>query len=358
MNAQSVWDRSRHAGGGTGGRSARRGFAHALGAMALIALLCVPARAERTLEQQAVIDAPVSDVWRLFTTSEGARSWMAPKAEVDLRVGGSYRTSYNAKSTLDDEHTIVNRILSYEPERMISIRNERAPAGLRHAELFRQAWTVIYFEPVGERKTRVRMVGLGYGEGPEWDELYNHFDTGNTYLLGLLQRTLNPGGVEDNTERIMSLLQSCARPGGTFVARDEEGAYVARQSFRHGPGGALYLDGWLGVQSDTRPYRTAVIYPAPASDGGGVRLLLLDNRGSVSHGEITLDPSGALLWDFITTPTEGEPVRARVRMTIAEDASHYGFATSRHDAEQGWVEGYTGRFQREAAGEWDRGGTD
>jgi uncharacterized protein YndB with AHSA1/START domain len=157
---------------------------------ARITIACVAANAfahsDRALVQEAVIDAPVAEVWKLFTTSEGARQWMAPRIEIDLRVGGDFRSSYNPQSTLDDEHTIINRTLSYLPERMLSIQNVQAPAGFQHPELFIQTWSVMTFNVMDEQRTRVRIAGLNYGEGAEWDVLYAHFERGNAYLLRLL----------------------------------------------------------------------------------------------------------------------------------------------------------------------------
>lgn len=158
--------------------------------MSLALALSGAASAARTLEHETVVDAPVEEVWRMFTTSEGARQWMAPKIEIDFRVGGTIRSSYHPDSTLDDEHTIVNRILTYEPLRMMSIQNEQAPAGFADAELFQQTWSVMLFNPVDDERTRVRFVGLNYGEGPKWDALYKHFEQGNQHLLNVLQQQL------------------------------------------------------------------------------------------------------------------------------------------------------------------------
>lgn len=158
--------------------------------LALALVLSGPSIAARTLMHERVVDAPVEEVWRMFTTSDGARQWMAPKIDIDFRVGGLIRSSYHPESTLDDEHTILNRVLTYEPHRMISIRNEQAPAGFANAELFQQTWSVMLFDPVDDGRTRVRLVGLNYGEGPEWDGVYSHFEQGNQYLLNVLHERL------------------------------------------------------------------------------------------------------------------------------------------------------------------------
>jgi uncharacterized protein YndB with AHSA1/START domain len=155
------------------------------GILALAGLTGI-AQADRTLIHEAVIDAPIETVWHLFTTTEGARQWMAPQITIDLRPGGFIRSSYHPESNLSDEHTIINQILAYVPQRMLSIRNVQAPKGFANAELFQQTWSVMWFTSVDESHTRVRLVGLNYGEGPEWDVVYTHFEQGNAYLLNLL----------------------------------------------------------------------------------------------------------------------------------------------------------------------------
>ena len=158
-----------------------------------VILLAAAAPADaRDLVHEAVIPAPVEAVWDAFTTSEGFASWAVAQCEMNLRIGGEVRSSYNPQSTLDDEFTIVNRIISYEPQRMLSIQNVRAPAAFANAHLFQQTWSVIYFELAGKDQTRVRTVGLGYGEGQDWDEIYEKFKLGNAITLDRLQKHFAP----------------------------------------------------------------------------------------------------------------------------------------------------------------------
>lgn len=195
-------------------------------ATAVCAGISAAAMADRSLIQEAVIDAPVAEVWRLFTTDEGVREWMAPRVKVDLRVGGELRTSYNADSTLDDEDTIVNRVLSYLPGRMIAIRNVQAPTSLQHGELFKQAWSVVSFDAVDEQRTNVRIAGLNYGEGPQWDVLYDHFDKGNAYLLGVLQK-IAVKNAQEGAERADALLPGDAVVSEVLVKTSRERVWRA-----------------------------------------------------------------------------------------------------------------------------------
>ncbi len=155
----------------------------------------------RTLVHEAIIDASLDELWQLSTTSEGARLWMAPKVKADFRVGGSYRASYHPESNLDDEHTIINRILTYAPKRMLAIQNVKAPASFGNMERFQQTWSVMYFDEVDAERTRLRMVGLGYGEGPEWDQLYRFFEQGNSQVIASLNQAAKKLREQEATKR-------------------------------------------------------------------------------------------------------------------------------------------------------------
>src|SRR5262249_39060097 len=80
------------------------------------------ARGDDAIVASGIIEAPVAQVWDAFATSEGLQSWLAPHAEIELKVGGLMRTNYNKDVMLGDEATIINEIQSFQPQRMLSIR--------------------------------------------------------------------------------------------------------------------------------------------------------------------------------------------------------------------------------------------
>ena len=81
--------------------------------------------------------------------------------EVDLRIGGTLKTNYNAEGKIGDANTIVHAVLSYEPLRMLSTQNVKAPADFPFAEGTVGTWSISYFTPLEGGKTHVRLVGLG-----------------------------------------------------------------------------------------------------------------------------------------------------------------------------------------------------
>ncbi len=150
------------------------------------------ANAAEALVTEGAIEASVRAVWEAFTTSAGLKSWMAPLADIDLRLDGKMRANYRADGTLGDTNTIVNRILSFEPERMLSIRVDQAPTGFPFPEAVKSMWTVIHFEPVSGNRTHMRIVGLGFTDTPESVRMRAFFDKGNTYTLQRLQERFAP----------------------------------------------------------------------------------------------------------------------------------------------------------------------
>ena len=135
-----------------------------------------------------VVNASVTQVWKAFTTRDGIESWMAASASVELRVGGLMRTSYVKLDDLDSGAAIHNRILSFDPERMISLQCVRTPEKFPFKAAIAKAWTNIYFESVGENKTRVTSRMLGFDNTPESVQCRNFFVQGNQIELDALTK--------------------------------------------------------------------------------------------------------------------------------------------------------------------------
>jgi uncharacterized protein YndB with AHSA1/START domain len=154
-----------------------------LAGMLLLGMLGNGARAAEPQVTEGFINAPVAEVWRLFTTAEGYKSTGVAQASVDLRIGGEIRSRYDAAGKLGDAETIINEILAYEPERMLALRIKQAPASFPHRNAIDGTWTVLYFNSAGENMTQVRIVGLGYDERPQSQAMRKFFADGNRATL-------------------------------------------------------------------------------------------------------------------------------------------------------------------------------
>lgn len=147
---------------------------------------------ENPLVHEGIVAAPVAEVWGAFTTKEGQESWMVAHSEIELKVGGRMRTHYDPQGKLGDPKTIENTIICYDPRRMLSIKVSKPPEGFPFANAVKNMWTVIYFEADSPKTTRVRIVGLGFGDDEESQKMRAFFDRGNAFTLKKLQERFAP----------------------------------------------------------------------------------------------------------------------------------------------------------------------
>lgn len=149
-------------------------------------------RAE-ALEGQGVettVDASLEQVWAAFTTAEGLRSWLAPHVEIDLKIGGKWKSNYRSEGKIGDPDTIENTILSYDPERMLSVRASKVPVGFPFPNAIKDVWHVMYFSAVTSDCTKVSVVGLGYTDTEESQNLNKFFTAANAQTLANLKAGL------------------------------------------------------------------------------------------------------------------------------------------------------------------------
>ena len=147
-----------------------------------------PAKASEPIVTEGVVSAPVTAVWNAWATTAGLKSWLAPHADIDLRIDGLMRSNYDPKGSLGDPGTIENRVLAYEPERMLSIKVVKAPEKFPFKGKVGDMWTVLYFQPTSDGKTTLRIVGMGFGNDDESQRMREFFKQGNAHTLVQLQK--------------------------------------------------------------------------------------------------------------------------------------------------------------------------
>jgi uncharacterized protein YndB with AHSA1/START domain len=141
---------------------------------------------------EAVVEAPIAKVWHALTTKEGTEAWQFAHAEFDLRIGGAMRTHYQKPASPGDGSGIENIFLAFEPNRMFAIKVGKPPQKFPFKEAIKNVWHVVYLDEAGPDRTRVRIVGLGYGSDEESKKMRTFFEAGNSYTLKKLQEHFAP----------------------------------------------------------------------------------------------------------------------------------------------------------------------
>lgn len=157
----------------------------------------------RTLVHEAVIHAPVADVWATLSTAEGWKHWGPKEAWFDFRPGGEIETSYNAGAKPGDGQNIKHRILAYVPERMIALQVAKVPDGAFKPGVLDGMWSVYELTPVfvadphnREDATELRIIGIGYKSDPDSSQMLEFFKTGNVYSIEVLKKVLETRAAE------------------------------------------------------------------------------------------------------------------------------------------------------------------
>jgi len=131
------------------------------------------------------------EVWRAFTTTEGARTFFAPDARIELRLGGPYEVYFNPKAPVGSRGCEGCRVLSYAPEEMVSFTWSAPPD--QPETRWQRTFVVVQLADAGQGRTKVRLTHGGWKEGAEWDQTYAYFDKAWNFVLGNLQKRFESG---------------------------------------------------------------------------------------------------------------------------------------------------------------------
>ena len=141
-----------------------------------------------TFVHEGVIDAPVAEVWKVFSTSEGYKALGVALADVDFRVGGTIRSRYRADGVLGDDETIENQIMAYEPLRMVAMRIQKPPRTFPFQRAWKQGWTVMTLTDLGNGRTHLRAASVDFGTDEESQAMRRFFERGNRQTIETLQK--------------------------------------------------------------------------------------------------------------------------------------------------------------------------
>jgi len=159
----------------------------------------VAAGGSRVMRHEIVVGAPAADVWNAFVTAEGWRTWATPYATLTpakLAFNAELVTSYNPNAAPGDDTNIHHRMLSFIPERMLAFHTTQPPKGFPHPIELSQVFSVVEFEPLNAKQTRVRLSMIGYGAGVGFDEIYGFFAKGNPWTLEKLAERFETGPID------------------------------------------------------------------------------------------------------------------------------------------------------------------
>jgi uncharacterized protein YndB with AHSA1/START domain len=149
---------------------------------------------ERAIRKEVTVAAPAAEVWAAWSTEEGVRTFFAPRAAVQLAIGGRYEMLFDLDATPGSQGGEGLTILSYSPGEMLSFEWNAPPqfGAVRN----QKTWVVVQIEAKAGGNTQVALTHLGWQEGEEWEQVYDYFLRAWDVVLGRLQHRFSVGPVD------------------------------------------------------------------------------------------------------------------------------------------------------------------
>ncbi len=148
----------------------------------------------RVLKLEALVPAPIADVWTAWTTRDGLTTFLAPDARVAARPGGPFDILFLPEApvgergsegctvvTVSEPHRFAFR-WNFPPE-LPAIRNEHTQVTLD-------------LESAAGGGTRVLLTQTGWQEGPDWDAGYAYFADAWDLVLKRLAHRFAAGPID------------------------------------------------------------------------------------------------------------------------------------------------------------------
>ena len=127
---------------------------------------------EKHIYKKIVVPLPIKKVWKAWTDKKEIINFFAPKAGIELEIGGMYELYFLLDNPPGLQGSEGAKILSYIPEKMLSFSWNAPP---EYPEIRKQkTWVVIFFEGK-EKKTSLELYHFGWKKGKDWNEVYDYF---------------------------------------------------------------------------------------------------------------------------------------------------------------------------------------
>lgn len=182
---------------------------------------------------EVVVKGSLAEVWKAWSTSEGASTFFAPRVELELAPLGKLDVLFFPEAPAGMRGAEGLRILAFAPERMLAFEWNAPPQYPRaRAE---RTFVVVELEPVGPQATRVTLLQQGFDEqarrqpelAQEWREVRAYFARAWPSVLGHLERRFESGPLDWAALRAAQQEQQGAKPAAK--AAEASGGSAARE---------------------------------------------------------------------------------------------------------------------------------
>ena len=129
----------------------------------------------RIITKDLVLKASLREVWEAWTSAKGAKTFFAPEAKIELRVGGPYEVYFSPDGPQGLRGSEGCVVLSYLPMEMISFSWNAPPSIPNLRNKGEKTWVVLYLEELDGGRVKVSLSHVISQHGEEWSKYYDYF---------------------------------------------------------------------------------------------------------------------------------------------------------------------------------------
>ena len=137
------------------------------------------------------INAPVAEVWKAWTTTEGIESFFAPKAvKVEPVPGGAFELWFGLDQPEGSRGCEGCKVHSVRPMEQLVLEWNAPPT----LPVIRTLRTLVYldFKPLPGNRTEVTLRNFGYGDGDDWAKTKAYFEKAWANVMSSLEKRFAP----------------------------------------------------------------------------------------------------------------------------------------------------------------------
>jgi uncharacterized protein YndB with AHSA1/START domain len=140
---------------------------------------------EKIVRKEVHIPATRQQLWDAWTTTEGITSFLAPRAKIELQVGGAFECCFELEKPEGEQGSEGCKVLAFWPMDYVTF-SWNAPTEFPDE---RQQLTKVVVEIDRHDDTHYRLIltHMGFGSGGRWDEVVEFFDKAWSIALDNLQ---------------------------------------------------------------------------------------------------------------------------------------------------------------------------
>ena len=138
--------------------------------------------------KSATVPHSLDTTWRRWTTHRGLCTFFGADNQIDLTPGGAFEIYFLMDQPYGLRGSEGCKVLSFLPQRMLSFSWNAPPQFPVIRDSRYQTWVVVELHPVSAGQTQVVLTHLGWPEDPDWDVVYDYFDSAWETVMGWLMR--------------------------------------------------------------------------------------------------------------------------------------------------------------------------